>query len=59
MFVGYYKSSWDKTIGKPVYKSNFGAFYLPPTGNRKTRRYLFGAEIKEINKDVSRHTKSN
>ena len=55
MFAGYYKSSWDKSIGKPVYKSNAGAYYLPPNGNRKTRRYLFGEELKDIH--ASRNTK--
>ena len=54
MFVGYYKSAWDKTIGKPVYRSlETGALYLRPTGNRIQKRYLMSKEIKRVSFTVT------
>ena len=50
MLVGYYKSAWDKTIGKPVFQSYAnGALFLEPTGNRKQKRYLTGYELRRVN----------
>ena len=49
MFVGFYKSAWDNTQGKPVFQSfENGALYLKPTGNRRQKRYLTSYELRRV-----------